>query len=75
MGPILDRSLEKLGTSDRAIIAARKLLLQAIATVEDGGDPPGSHDEYYGIRAIDRVLPTDTPWQSLKPEMYPVGTH
>ena len=73
MGAIADRSLEKLGTTDRAIIAARKLLLQATATVADGGNPPGSHDEYYGIRAIDRVLPTDEPWQSLKPEMYPAG--
>ena len=73
MGAIADRSLEKLGTTDRAIIEARKLLLQATATVADGGDPPGSHDEYYGIRAIDRVLPIDEPWGSLKPEMYPLG--
>ena len=73
MGTIADRSLEKLGTTDRAIIVARKLLLQAARTVEDGGDPPGSHDEYYGLRAIDRVLPMDEPWQSLKPDMYPVG--
>ena len=75
MGAIADRSLEKLGTTDRAIIAARKLLLQATATVADGGDPPGSRDEYYGIRAIDRVMAIDEPWQSLKPEMYPVGAH
>ena len=73
MGDILDRSQEKLGTSDRAIIAMRKLLIQATRTVEDGGDPPGSHAEYYDIRAIDRVLPADQPWQSLKPEMYPAG--
>src|SRR5690606_15009037 len=30
MGVIADRSLERLGTSDRAIIAARKLLLEAV---------------------------------------------
>ena len=71
MGIIADRSLEKLGTSDRAIIMARKLLLQAMRTVEDGGTPLGSQGEYYGIRAIDRILPVDQPWQVLKPEMYP----
>jgi hypothetical protein len=73
MGIVADRSLEKLGTSDRAIIMARKLLLNAVKTVEDGGSPPGARGEYYGIRAIDRILPSDQPWQVLKPEMYPVG--
>jgi phenylpropionate dioxygenase-like ring-hydroxylating dioxygenase large terminal subunit len=73
MGIVANRSLEKLGTSDRAIIMARKLLLNAVKTVEDGGSPPGARGEYYGIRAIDRILPADQPWQVLKPEMYPVG--
>lgn len=74
MGLIADRSRERLGTSDRAIIAMRKLLQQAVRTVQDGGSPPGSQDEYYGIRAIDRIIPADQPWQSLKPDMYPVGS-
>ena len=73
MGIVADRSLEHLGTSDRAIIMARKLLMNAVKTVEDGGRPPGSWDEYYGIRAIDRILPAGEHWQVLKPDMYPVG--
>jgi nitrite reductase/ring-hydroxylating ferredoxin subunit len=40
MGAIQDRTREHLGTSDRAIIAARRMLFQAIADVEDGRDPP-----------------------------------
>jgi phthalate 4,5-dioxygenase oxygenase subunit len=71
MGIIADRSLEKLGTSDRAIITMRKLLLEAVRTVEDGGSPRGAKDEYYGIRAIDRILPLDQSWEVLKPDMYP----
>ena len=73
MGIVADRSLEHLGTSDRAIIMARKLLMNAAKTVEDGGRPPGSWDEYYGIRAIDRILPAGEHWQVLKPDMYPIG--
>jgi len=73
MGIIADRSKERLGTSDRAIITARKLLLEAVKTVEDGGTPRAARDEYYGIRAIDKVLPPGKTWEDLKPEMYPAG--
>ena len=73
MGVIADRSLERLGTSDRAIIAARKLLMEAVRVVQDGGSPRGSGTQYYGIRAIDRILPADQRWEVLKPDMYPVG--
>ena len=47
MGAIVDRSQEYLGPADRAIIVTRRLLLQAIQTVEDGGDPPGADTSYY----------------------------
>ena len=70
MGIIADRSKERLGTSDRAIIMARKLLAEAITVVQDGGNPRGALGEYYGIRPIDAILPTDTPWQDLKQQMY-----
>ena len=71
MGTIADRSQEHLGTSDRAIIAMRKLLQEAIRVNADGGTPRGSQNEFVGIRAIDRILPADQPWSVLKPEMYP----
>ena len=58
MGPIVDRSRERLGSTDKAIVAARRLLLQAAQTVREGGDPPGLVDtSYYSIRAVERVLP------------------
>ena len=71
MGVIADRSNERLGTSDRAIIAMRKLLLEAIKVADDGGTPRGSQGEFVGIRAIDRILPADQHWTALKPDMYP----
>jgi phthalate 4,5-dioxygenase len=40
MGPIADRTREHLGTSDKVIMAHRRVLLKAIATVQAGGTPP-----------------------------------
>jgi phthalate 4,5-dioxygenase len=40
MGPIADRTREHLGTSDKVIMANRRLLLKAIDTVAAGGTPP-----------------------------------
>jgi hypothetical protein len=62
MGPIADRTLERLGTTDRAIINARRSLLQAIKTVQQGGDPPGVEPTYYRLRAHEGVLPKDVHW-------------
>jgi phthalate 4,5-dioxygenase len=39
--PIQDRTQEHLGFGDRAIVAARNLLLRAINDVQNGQDPPG----------------------------------
>jgi nitrite reductase/ring-hydroxylating ferredoxin subunit len=40
MGPIQDRTREHLASSDKAIIAFRRMLMQAIADVAEGRDPP-----------------------------------
>ena len=72
MGPIVDRTKEHLGNADRAIIATRKLLEQAIETTADGGDPPGASDTYYELRAHEEVLPAEADWrEALLPMMYP----
>ena len=44
MGAIQDRTREHLGTSDRVIIANRRVLQQAIETVATGGVAPGVAD-------------------------------
>ena len=67
MGAICDRTKEHLGTTDRAIIMARRILLQAARTVEDGGDPPGLGTDIYGLRAIEKILPIDVHWRDAPP--------
>jgi phthalate 4,5-dioxygenase len=72
MGPIVDRSEEYLGPADKAIIAMRRLLLQAVKTVQSGGDPPASDDSYYSLRALERILPEGVDWrETMLPLMYP----
>jgi hypothetical protein len=71
MGPIVDRSKEYLGPADRAIIATRRLLLQAVKTVQEGGDPPGVDTSYYSARAIEKIFPREITWrETVLPEMY-----
>ena len=57
MGYIVDRSRENLGPADKAVVATRKLLLEAMETVERGGDPPGVSSSYYEARAAELVVP------------------
>ncbi len=71
MGGIADRTLERLGTTDRAIIAARRYLVQAVQTVQEGGDPPGVSASYYKARAIERIVDKDKSWfEELRPLLY-----
>jgi len=71
MGPIVDRSQEHLGPADRAIITTRRLLLQAIRAVREGGDPPGVDTSYYHARAIEKIFPRTSTWrEAMLSEMY-----
>jgi hypothetical protein len=62
MGAIPDRSLERLGTTDRAIITTRQMLLDAVNAVAAGGDPPGVAPTYYKLRAVEHVLQPGADW-------------
>jgi hypothetical protein len=64
MGPVVDRSKEHLGTSDRAIIAMRQLLLEALDASERGEEPRGLDPQTYRrVRAVDKMVPLDIPWR------------
>jgi hypothetical protein len=65
MGPIVDRSKEHLGPADKAVIQARRLLLDAIRTVRDGGVPRGVAASYYSLVAAEATLPRDVDWRTL----------
>jgi len=51
MGPIVDRTTENLGATDRAVIAMRRQMLAAIEAMEKGEKPPFVHAraEDYGL--------------------------
>lgn len=65
MGPIQDRTREHLGTSDKVIMANRRLLLQAIESVAAGGPAPfigdpALHAQMRGPDTVDGIAPAGT---------------
>ncbi|HLI22857.1 MAG TPA: Rieske 2Fe-2S domain-containing protein [Stellaceae bacterium] len=66
MGAITDRTQEHLGTSDRAIVVMRRLLLEAVAAVERGESPRGSDAaSYKTIRPHDGLVPAGSNWREV----------
>jgi phthalate 4,5-dioxygenase oxygenase subunit len=63
MGPIVDRSKERLVSADSGIIKARrKLLTAAIALRDEGITPPGVDPAHQRVRSAAIVLPADAPF-------------
>ena len=67
MGPIVDRSEEHLGTSDVAIIRMRRRQLENVRRLQAGEllighDPAIPFDR---LASEQRVIPIDTPWQTV----------
>jgi phthalate 4,5-dioxygenase len=67
MGAVQDRTREHLGTTDKVIMAHRRLLLQAMDTVAQGGPPPGIGDPAQvaaigGPDTVDGIAPAQG-WQ------------
>jgi phenylpropionate dioxygenase-like ring-hydroxylating dioxygenase large terminal subunit len=76
MGPICDRTQERLGYSDKTIIALRKLLLGAVRRVQDGADPPhvvrdSGNGDFSRLRSLKAVLPAGSDWRKLFEGMEP----
>jgi len=66
MGPIVDRSKEFLGTTDRAIVAMRRLLLEATRDVEEGRTPRGvDPTEHRNARAHDKIVASSDDWRAI----------
>ncbi|MEO6017895.1 MAG: Rieske 2Fe-2S domain-containing protein [Polaromonas sp.] len=64
MGAIQDRTREHLATSDKVIMANRRVLLKAIDTVQNGGVAPGIADAAQagamcGPDTVDGIAPAD----------------
>src|SRR5690349_15787692 len=68
MGPITDRSQEKLGASDVAVAAFRRLMVEAARTMRDSGRAIGRgepHIAHASISSFEGVVPKTTNWRSL----------
>lgn len=64
MGPITNRTREYLGTSDRAIIVMRRMLLEAVRAVARGESPPGVDPRSYRlVRPHDGLVPDGVDWR------------
>jgi phthalate 4,5-dioxygenase oxygenase subunit len=60
MGPIVDRSKERLVSADSGIIKARRKLIQAALDLrEQGVVPPGVDPQHHRVRSAAIVLPKD----------------
>jgi hypothetical protein len=64
MGPIYDRTQERLGTTDAMVIKTRRRLIQmARALAEQGITPPGvDNPEWYAVRSGWVNLRNDQDW-------------
>lgn len=63
MGPIVDRTKERLGTSDAAIILARRRLLSAAEEASENNDPlPGDQAKHHRVRSASILLPKSVPF-------------
>ena len=61
--PIVDRTLERLGRADMAIIRIRKCLMDAAIALRDHGtSPPGLAPASFLIRPASVLLRKDVPW-------------
>jgi phthalate 4,5-dioxygenase len=74
MGPIYDRSQEHLGTSDKAIIRMRRLLIAAAKKVAEGGEPPAVAPDldYRSIRSAEKILEAGEDWRELGTDADPM---
>ena len=68
-GPIQDRTAERLGTTDKAIAAQRRLLLQAVRAVQEGADPPNvarvpADNNYDDLICADAIVPAGEDWRA-----------
>jgi phthalate 4,5-dioxygenase oxygenase subunit len=67
MGTVYDRTSEHLGTTDKAIIRMRELLIQAAQDLANGIEPPALDTSfpYTDIRSAEKILARGEDWRLL----------
>lgn len=68
-GPVVDRSRERLGATDAAVVALRRHLLDGARTVMSGAQPPGLDPSipFGRITGADFMKPVGVAWQAALP--------
>jgi phthalate 4,5-dioxygenase oxygenase subunit len=68
MGAIADRSTERLGASDVAIVEFRKLMVDAVRR-HANGEPaiggPGRRPPYVTLQSFEGIVPKGSDWTTL----------
>ncbi len=70
MGPIADRTSEKLGASDLAVVEFRRVMVKAVRDFMNGAAPIASNlsqDQRHALASWERVVPKSTDWRSFDP--------
>ncbi len=69
MGPICDRTREKLAPTDRGIMLARRMMFKAIKALQENGEtPPGVDPETHKVRSASVLLPRDQEYKDAAKE-------
>lgn len=68
-GPVQDRPSEHLSYTDKAITAARRMLLRAIQDVQEGRDPPhvirgAAANDLSHLVVVSQVAPPEVDWRT-----------
>lgn len=73
-GPIAPRHLEKLGSTDLAIVMMRRKLLATVKGLKDGQEPPQpSAAESFKCRSVFAEVSADLTWQDVFKSVQPAG--
>ena len=68
MGPIADRSHERLGASDVAIVQFRRIMVDAARKLREGGPAIGTSAQriaHVKLRSFEGIVPKSTRWTTL----------
>ena len=68
MGPIGDRTQERVGHSDFAVVAFRRLMVEAARAMHNGGPAIGTKEPYMPharISSFEGVVPKTVNWRAL----------
>jgi phthalate 4,5-dioxygenase oxygenase subunit len=68
MGPIADRTRERVGASDVAIVQFRRIMIDAVRRFAGGEPPPGTAEPRLAqakLRSFEGIVPRATNWRTL----------